>query len=90
MIKAVISGDIIASTSLTDAGRELLENAIKEILGVLEQKFNTYSRRIKGDYIECVVPNPEDALRVALIIKSFIKSISIEKTTLYKDKKRVK
>jgi len=90
MIKAVISGDIIASTSLTDAGRELLENAIKEIIGVLEQKFNTYSRRIKGDYIECVVPNPEDALRVALIIKSFIKSISIEKTTLYKDKKRVK
>lgn len=90
MIKAVISGDIIASTSLTDAGRELLEDAIEEIIGELEKKFDTYSRIIKGDYIECVVPNPEDALRVALAIKSFIKSIKIEKSTLYKDKKRVK
>jgi hypothetical protein len=31
---------------------------------------------IKGDYLECVVPEPENALRLALIIKAFIKSIS--------------
>ncbi len=35
MIKAVISGDIVASTSLTNAGRELIENALKELIDEL-------------------------------------------------------
>jgi len=90
MMKAVISGDIVASTSLSDTGRELVEGAFKEIIGELNEKFNTYSRIIKGDYLECVVPNPEDALRVALVIKSFIKSISVEETRLYKTSKRAR
>jgi hypothetical protein len=30
---------------------------------------------IKGDYIECVLSNPAVALRVALIIKSYVKSL---------------
>lgn len=90
IMKAVISGDIVASTSLSDAGRELVEGAFKEIIGELNEKFNTYSRIIKGDYLECVVPNPEDALRVALVIKSFIKSISVEETRLYKTSKRAR
>jgi len=90
MIKAVISGDIVASTSLTDAGREFLENAIKKLIDELNKRFNTYSRIIKGDYIECVVPNPEDALHIALAIKSFVKSISVDDTSLYKINKRVK
>jgi hypothetical protein len=90
IMKAVISGDIVASTSLSDAGRELVEGAFKEIIGELSEKFNTYSRIIKGDYLECVVPNPEDALRVALAIKSFIKSISVEETPMYKTNKRAR
>jgi len=90
MIKAVISGDIVASTSLTDAGRELIEKALEELIDELSKSFNTYSRIIKGDYLECVVPNPEDALLVALAIKSFVKSILIEGTSLYKINKRVK
>lgn len=84
MIKAVISGDIVSSTSLTDAGRALIEDALKDLIDELSVRFSTYCRVIKGDYIECVVPNPEDALHVALAIKSFVKSIPIEDTSLYK------
>jgi hypothetical protein len=90
MIKAVISGDIVASTSLTDEGRELIENALNGLMDELKENFNTYSRIIRGDYLECVVPNPEDALLVALAIKSFVKSIPIEDIPLYKNNKRVK
>ena len=90
MIKAVISGDIVASTSLSVDGRELVEDAIKELIEELKEKFDTYTRTIKGDYLECVIPDPSEALRVALAIKSFIKSIPIDETPLYKTNKRVK
>jgi hypothetical protein len=90
MIKAVISGDIIASTSLSDAGRVLIEKALKELIEELREGFNAYTRIIRGDYLECVVPNPENALHVALSIKSFVKSISIEDYLSDETNKRTK
>jgi len=90
MLKAVISGDIIASTSLSDAGRELIERAFQEVIGELKSKFDTYTRIIRGDYLECVVPRPEDALRIALAIKSHIKSVPAENKTLFKTSTRVR
>jgi hypothetical protein len=76
MKKAVISGDIVASTSLTDEGRIHIEEELKKLLEELDVKYKMFGRMIKGDYLECVVPEPEHALRLALIIKAFIKSIS--------------
>ena len=35
---------------------------------------------IKGDYIECVIPNVSDAFRIALIIKNSIKAFKVNKT----------
>lgn len=90
MNRAVISGDIVASTSLTDAGRVLLENALEELIAALKTGFGTYARVIRGDYLECVIPNPEDALQVALAIKSFVKSVSIDQTPSAQTDKRVK
>jgi len=79
MKKAVISGDIIASTSLNDTGRAAIEVGLNELLKKLSIDFNVFGRIIKGDYLECVVPEPENALRVALAIKSFVKSIAAQK-----------
>jgi hypothetical protein len=76
MKNAVISGDIVASTSLTDEGRMHIEEKLNELLGELHKKYKMYGRMIKGDYLECVVPDPVIALRLCLIIKAFIKSIS--------------
>lgn len=76
MKKAVISGDIVASTSLTDEGRSHIEEELNKLLDQLHEKYNMYGRMIKGDYLECVVRDPGDALRLTLIIKAFIKSIS--------------
>jgi len=90
MNKAVISGDIVASTSLSDSGRILLEKSLKELSEEIKTGFNTYTRIIRGDYLECVVPNAEDALQVALAIKSFVKSISINDAPDELNDKRVK
>lgn len=78
MTKAVITGDIVASTSLHDLGRAYLEEALNKMLGELQARYTMYGRMIKGDYLECVVPENENALRMALIIKAFIKSISTD------------
>jgi hypothetical protein len=53
-----------------------LIDRIKELFGQLEKKYNFFGRVVKGDYIECYIDEPQLALRIALIIKCFIKSIS--------------
>jgi len=86
---AALSGDIISSTSLNNKDKALLERSLKNLLDDLEKHFDVYGRIIKGDYLECVVPNAKQGLRVALAIKSFVKSIPIELSS-YKNKKRAK
>ena len=75
--KIVLSGDIIASTSLTDEAKIILENELKTLITMLENNFSIYGRIIKGDYLEMVVEYPEEALTIALIIKSYIKAIEL-------------
>lgn len=77
MDEAVISGDIIASTSLSDKGRGKVESHLRELLKNLEATYQVFGRIIKGDYLECYVPQLKDALRVTLVIKSYIKSITV-------------
>lgn len=76
MKKAAISGDIIAYTSLSNKDKDLIVNSLKNLIQEIEEKFGVFARIIKGDYIECYVPVPANALRVALCIKSFVKSKS--------------
>lgn len=72
--KIVLSGDIIASTSLDVEEKITLEKKLNELISILVENFPIYARIIKGDYLEVVIENPEDALLVTLLIKSFVKS----------------
>jgi hypothetical protein len=79
--KATISADIVSSTSLNVEQRLILEKGLMKLLSLLKQAFGSkifYGRLIKGDYIECVLEKPELALRVALLMKSFVKSLEIQ------------
>lgn len=75
---SVISGDVVSSTSLTNEDRKLVEERLKILLQDLKKEFNVYGRIIKGDYLECVVPNASKGLQVALAIKSFVKAIPVQ------------
>lgn len=88
--RVVLSGDIIASTSLNNAGKEKLEQRLKELTAILKEHYNVYSRIIKGDYLECALNNAEDGLRISLIIKCFIKSITADESMFEGSDKRSK
>ncbi|QAA82962.1 fumarate hydratase [Aequorivita sp. H23M31] len=87
---SVVSGDIVSSTSLNNEDRKLVEEKLKLLLENLRQKFNVYGRVLKGDYLECVVPNASQGLQVALAIKSFVKSISIDAESYKKTDNRIR
>ena len=82
---ATISADIVSSTSLSKSETIKLKKKIKELFMCLEEKYPKFwGRQIKGDYIECLIPNASDAFRIALLLKSLIKSFHV------KDNKRTK
>lgn len=87
---SVISGDIVSSTSLNNEDRKFVEVNLQTLLAELKQEFNVYGRIIKGDYLECVVPNPLEGLQVALAIKSFVKAIDVDTKKYKKEDNRVK
>lgn len=78
MNRAVISGDVIAYTSLSDADKPKIESSIGQLFQELGARFDVFSRMIKGDYLECYIPDPANALRVALLIKSRVKACALE------------
>jgi hypothetical protein len=81
MNKATISADIVSSTALNVEQRLELEKNLNKLLNLLKKTFGSkvfFGRLIKGDYIECVVEEPRLALRVALLMKSFVKSLDIQ------------
>ena len=78
MEHAIISGDIIASTSLNEVDRIKIGESFNILSKELGDKFNVYSRATEGDdSIVCYVPNIPVALRVMLAIKCYIKAIPL-------------
>ena len=87
---AVISGDILASTSLDEVDRLKVFKNTQKLLKEISEKYNAYCRITQGDYIECATPHSEKALEIALILKSFIKAIPISDNPRYQKDNRVK
>ena len=75
---ATISADIVSSTSLSKDETIELKQKMEELFQLLEEEYPTFwGRQIKGDYIECLVQDVSKVFRLALIIKSYIKSFGI-------------
>jgi hypothetical protein len=52
-----------------------LNEHIKKCLALLEEKYlGFWGRIVRGDTIDCVLRTPEDALEVALVLKTWVKS----------------
>lgn len=77
---AAISADIVSSTSLTKEGMVLLNQNLKELISKLETLYSgMWGRIVRGDTIELILNNPANALEVALILKSYMKSINSQR-----------
>jgi hypothetical protein len=76
MIQAIITGDVIHSTRLSIGYRDWL---FKQIGGALKQwnkDFGMRSETFRGDSFQCLVKKPADALRLALLQKTYIRSLN--------------
>lgn len=71
----VITADIVASRELAPAPREALYSAVKHFLQALKKEGWIASYEVyRGDSLQCVAAQAPQVLRVALLIKSFIRS----------------
>ena len=75
MVRATISADIVSSTSLSVEELMLLQSEIRRFLDELAEKSqgNNWGRLFKGDSVEIFLSNPNEALRVALLLKTLVK-----------------
>ena len=76
---ATISADIVSSTSLST--KELIElrrQLSKLFGGIAEDSLGFWGRIVRGDSIECFVPEYHDALRIAILIKLYVRIIVAE------------
>jgi len=71
---ATISADIVRSTSMSTDDMIILRDSLKELLDELEKDYpGFWARIVRGDSIECFVPEYRYALRIAILIKLFVK-----------------
>lgn len=71
---ATISADIVRSTSMGTADLLELRRGLQGLIGDLEEDIpGFWARIVRGDSLECVVPDSRDALRIAILLKLFVK-----------------
>lgn len=76
MIKAVITGDVVQSTKLAPDERSILVKAIKRTLKQWDNEFGMQSELYRGDSFQCLIHDPKYALRMALLIRTYIRSLN--------------
>jgi hypothetical protein len=78
MTRAVITGDIIQSTKIDSKGLYTLFQLLGTELKELNQKYEVKFEVFRGDSFQCLIKDPALSLRVALIIKTFIRSLRLD------------
>ncbi len=76
---ATISADIVRSTSMETADLLELRKGLQGFIRDLERDFpGFWARIVRGDSLECVVPDYRDSLRIAVLLKLFVKMRAAE------------
>lgn len=69
-MKATISADIVSSTSLKSDDLRNLRVCLKSLIDYWEtNQTGFWGRIVKGDSIECVIPDVNESLKIALLLK---------------------
>ena len=74
---ATLSADIVKSTSLQTEDLIELRNRLLNLFDELEKDYlGFWARIVKGDGIECFIPEHRYALRIAVLLKLFVKMLA--------------
>jgi hypothetical protein len=79
MLQAVITGDIVNSTLLTEAREKKLVLALKDLFNNHKMEF------FRGDSFQAYVKDPEQALRMALLARSLTISLNKDEDPIVSD-----
>lgn len=80
MLYATISADIVDSTKLTAEDTIRVNKLLTDFLDPMKMvSEGSWGRVVKGDAFECVLMNPHDLLRVALMLKCYVKTFVPER-----------
>ena len=79
MINATISADLVSSTSLSVEELTLLQSEIRHFLDELSKNSqgSNWGRLFKGDSVEIYLLDPNEALRIALLLKALVKKAPV-------------
>lgn len=80
MNSATISADIISFTALSFEDKRVLYANMMQLITELTERYQNekfLGRIVQGDYIECAIQEPRHALRIALLLKTFTKSLEL-------------
>ncbi|MBR0304172.1 MAG: RNA polymerase subunit sigma-70 [Bacteroidales bacterium] len=79
MNKATISADIVSSTELTQGALSQLQSEMKAFVKQIGIEYKgSWGRLSKGDSVEIYIDNPQDSLRIALLLKTLVKKFKID------------
>ncbi len=76
MTQAIITGDVIHSTRMNIEYRNWLFKQIASALKQWDKDFGMRSETFRGDSFQSLVKRPVDALKLALLQKTFIRSLN--------------
>lgn len=91
MNSATISADIISFTALSLEDKRKVESQIRLLIDDLSEKYKEvgfFGRIIQGDYIELAMRTPTYGLRIALLLKTLVKSFEVSESN--PDNKRIR
>lgn len=75
MLYATISADIVDSTKMTAEDTIRVNKLLTDFLNPMKKvSEGSWGRVVKGDAFECVLVDPHDLLRVALMLKCYVKT----------------
>ena len=78
MKEATISADIINSTSFDKDDTVMLSQYLSDFFILLNSQFSdSWGRVVRGDGLEIVVPEIKDVVRIAILLKCYIKAFKV-------------
>lgn len=74
-VYATLSADVVDSTSLSTADVVRMKECLEQFLPVMKSLCDeAWGRVVRGDSLECVIPDARLSLRIALMLKCYVKS----------------
>ncbi|MBR1502895.1 MAG: hypothetical protein IJ618_03310 [Prevotella sp.] len=88
---ATLSADIVDSTSLSAEDTVKLKEALESFFPVMKSFCDdAWGRVVRGDSVECVIPDVAQSLRIALLLKCYVKTLELDTASSAMKKKGIR